>query len=96
MARPYAKLRGALKEQELDLRHLARLLKISVNTLSRKLNARSKWTLDEAYETLRLLGRPASDLPVYFPPGGQNEEERYRGKKPAKVRRFAVRRVVRL
>jgi hypothetical protein len=31
------------------------------------------------YAILRLLGRPASDLPWLFPPGGQNEAGCSRG-----------------
>lgn len=79
MARPYAALRGALIVRGMDHRHLARELLISDTCLSRKMNARSGWTLDEAYKTLRLLGRPEKDLPVLFPPGGQNEEGCSRG-----------------
>ena len=89
MARLYNKLRGALDEAEMDQRLLARRLKISENSLSRKMNAKARWTLDEAYETLRLLGRPASDLPVLFPPGGQNEEGCSRGRAAVIGRRAA-------
>lgn len=79
MARPYGALRGALLAQGIDHQHLARALLLSETCLSRKMNAKSGWTLDEAYGALQLLGRPASDLPALFPPGGQNEVGCFRG-----------------
>lgn len=81
MARPYAALRGELLARGMTHQQLARELLISKTCLSRKMNAKAGWLLDEeAYKTLHLLGLPMKDLPRLFPPGGQNEDGCSRGK----------------
>ena len=53
---------------------LARRLRIGTATVSRKLNARSPWTLAECYQVMDLLGKPYEQIPLIFPRDGRNEE----------------------
>lgn len=73
--RPYQALRNELYANGINGTVLARSLRIGTNTLSRKLNGKSSWTLDECYHVLHVLRRPNSDLAVLFPYKGSNEEE---------------------
>lgn len=76
MSRPFQAIRSELYANEIGQEMLARRLRISAHTVSRKLNAHTEWTLEECYQVLDLLGRPYTDLPVMFPRGGRNEEGR--------------------
>ena len=89
MARPFSTLRSAMTEADVDESVLARLLGIRRETVSRKMSGRAQWTLSEMYAALDLLGRPAKDLHLFFPPGGQNEEGCSRGKAAVAGRRVA-------
>lgn len=73
--RPYQALRNELYANGISSIVLARSLRIGTNTLSRKLNGKSRWTLDECYHVLHVLRKPNSDLTVLFPYKGRNEEE---------------------
>lgn len=79
MARPFKRLRMAMANADVDEPTLARELGLSRGTVSSRLNGHTEWSLREMYAILRLLGRPASDLPWLFPPGGQNEAGCSRG-----------------
>lgn len=76
MSRPFQAIRAELYANEIGQELLARRLRISAHTVSRKLNAHTEWTLEECYQMLDLLGRPYTDLPILFPRGGRNEEGR--------------------
>jgi len=89
MARLFSRLRTALTDADVDAPVLARALGVSQCTVSKKLNGHTQWNLDEMYAVLELLGRPAKDLPVLFPRGGQNEEGCSRGKAAVAGRRTA-------
>lgn len=73
--RPYQALRNEMYVNGISSPMLARSLRIGTTTLSRKLNGKSSWTLDECYHVLHVLRRPESDLTVLFPYKGHNEEE---------------------
>ena len=89
MARLFSRLRKVMVNVDADADVLARKLGVSKTTISKKLNGHTQWKLDEMYTVLDLLGRPASDLPVLFPPSGQNEEECSRGNAAGAGRRVA-------
>jgi len=80
MARLFARLRTAIVNEDVDERVLARMLGISVCTVSAKLNGHNQWKLGEMYAILKLLRLLKEDLPLYFPENGQNEEGCSRGK----------------
>ena len=80
MARPYAKLRGALVEREMKqvdlIRELALLhppISMSQPTMSRRFNAKDPWTIAEMYAILDVLGIPDDQIHAFFPRNGQNE-----------------------
>lgn len=73
MSRPYRRLRYLLYENDLTQLDVARWLRVSVHTVSSKLNGHTSWTLDEAYELLELLGLKPEELPTLFPFQGRNE-----------------------
>ena len=58
MSRPYQAVRAELFANEIGQELLARRLRISAHTVSRKLNAHTEWTLEECYQIMDLLGRP--------------------------------------
>ena len=74
MSRPYQAVRAELFANEIGQELLARHLRISAHTVSRKLNARSPWTLAECYQVMDLLGKPYEQIPLIFPRDGRNEE----------------------
>ena len=76
MSRPFQAIRSELYANEIGQELLARRLRISTHTVSRKLNGHTEWTLEECYQVLDLLGRPYADLPALFPRGGKNETGR--------------------
>ena len=71
---PYHALRAALYGDGVTHDQLARRLRIGTATVSRKLNARSPWTLAECYQVMDLLGKPYEQIPLIFPRDGRNEE----------------------
>ena len=72
--RPYHALRAALYGCGVTHEQLARRLRLGTATVSRKLNARSPWTLTECYQVMDLLGKPYEQIPQIFPRDGRNEE----------------------
>lgn len=70
MARPHAKLRGAMMAADIDSRYLARKLKRGSAYVSTRMMGHEPWTITECYEILDLLHIPHDQLAVYFPPKG--------------------------
>ena len=59
----------------MNQRDLARILKMSPPSVSRRMVGRVPWRADEVYTVLRAIGADASELAAYFPPrggGGRN------------------------
>lgn len=75
MSRPFQKLRLLMYEYDVSQEALARKLRVSVHTVSSRLNGHSEWTLAEMYSILTLFGWPESEMHVLFPYRGGNEEE---------------------
>lgn len=75
MSRPFQKLRLLMYEYDVSQEALARKLRVSVHTVSSRLNGHSEWTLAEMYSILTLFGWPESEMHVLFPYKGRNEEE---------------------
>ena len=89
MARLFSRLRIAMANADVDAPMLARALAVAPCTVSSRLNGHTEWSLREMYIVLKLLSRPPRDLPLLFPPGGQNEEGCYRGEAEVGGRRVA-------
>lgn len=75
MAKPFQKLRLRMMEREVRNEDLARMLLTSQSAVSRRLNAKQDWSLEECYQVMEFLDLPASDMTKYFPRHGQNEAE---------------------
>ena len=70
MARPHAKLRGALAAADVDQQYLARKLLLSTKCVSQRMTGKHPWTVDEVYTIMDLLRIPYDQMAVYFPPKG--------------------------
>lgn len=70
MAKPHAKLRGALIAADIDGAYLARKLLRGRTYISNRMTGKESWTIDECYKILDLIGAPHSALAEYFPPRG--------------------------
>ena len=70
MARPHAKLRGALIAADIDERYLARKLLRGTSYISQRMMGKKPWPMDEAYAIMDMLRIPHDQLPIYFPKGG--------------------------
>lgn len=75
MARPYNVLRGLMRKYELTNELLARELRITAVTVSKKLNGHSFWTSDEMWRIMSLVEEPSYRLHEIFPRGGKNERK---------------------
>lgn len=76
MARPYAKLRSLMIEQDLRIKDLANELGFDdTSVISHRLNHMTPWKVTEMYKILDLLGVPPEQMHVVFPRGGQNEPD---------------------
>lgn len=71
MAKPHAKLRGAMVASDIDESYLARKLLRGVTYISARMMGRKPWPLDEAYAIMDMLHLPHEQLSVYFPPQGR-------------------------
>ena len=81
MARPYAKLRGLMREYDYRQEDLAKTLGVDARTLNRKINLTgSCWTIDEMYSIMDRFGVPHEQMHELFPKGGQNEKGVQRGR----------------
>lgn len=66
----FRKLRGKLKEFDIDQAYLANKFGVSVMTISHCMTGKKQWTLDWMYAILDLICEPYDQLNVYFPKGG--------------------------
>lgn len=71
MARPFKALRLALMDADIQQGYLARQLRVSVSTITARMNGNRPWTLDEMYLVMDLLRLPYAQLHVYFPKNGK-------------------------
>lgn len=74
MARPYAKLRGLMKEHDDTNVDLARLLLMTPAAISHRLNNRQDWKLGEMYAILTRYRLPHNMLHEVFPMNGKNAQ----------------------
>jgi hypothetical protein len=71
MARPFAKLRGAMVAASVDRAYVAQELLICECTVGNKLRAQYPWTQDEQYALMRMLRIPFEQMHEYFPYRGR-------------------------
>ena len=65
--KPYVKLRTAMMIAEKKQEELAAAIAVNPTTFSKKMTAKSSWTLWEAYKMCELLHIPENELTDYFP-----------------------------
>lgn len=70
MPRLYGELRGLMVSNDYTQAQLARKLHISTRLMSNKFNGHVPFTVDEAYEIMKLFSQPCTQLHVVFPPDG--------------------------
>lgn len=62
----YSKLNGKIKDQFKNRNDFAKLINLSANSLSKKLNNKVPFTSPEIYTIVELLGIDIKDIPLYF------------------------------
>jgi len=67
----YAKLRARIKEYGMDHEYLAKKLKMSSATLSRRMTEKRPWLITEIYTVKEILQLPKDRLHEYFPKDGK-------------------------
>lgn len=70
MARPHAKLRGAMVAADIDEGYLARKLLRGTTYISHRMTGKKPWAMDEVYTIMDLLKIPYDQMAAYFPPKG--------------------------
>lgn len=68
--KPYAKLRGKMRENDVTGEMLANYLNRSCPYISHRLSKNKSWSVDEAYKILEFLEIPKEEFFTYFPPNG--------------------------
>lgn len=68
----FAMLRAAFLGAGFRQSEVAEKIGMSADALSRRLNAKFPFSLDEIYRLLDLLHLPASEMNVYFPKDGKS------------------------
>lgn len=63
----YFNLRNKMKQCGIKVNDLAAALDLSPTVMSKKLNGRTPWRLDECYKVLDLLKVPREKMNNYFP-----------------------------
>ena len=62
----YSKLKGKIKEQFNNRKDFVKLIGLSLNSLSKKLNNKVPFTSPEIYRIIEVLGIDASEIHIYF------------------------------
>jgi len=71
MARPFAKLRGLLMQNDIDQRYLCELMKKSQTYITNRFTARQDWTQKDQYFFMDLLNYPYDQMHELFPKEGK-------------------------
>jgi len=66
----FRKLRGKLKEFDIDQSYLADKFGVNVMTVSHCMTGKTQWRLDWMYAILDLIHESPEQLNTYFPRGG--------------------------
>lgn len=80
---PFMELRGLLGQNLMPINEYAERIGRSTDYVSKRLNAKRTWDIEDVYATLKLFGKEATDIPDLFPSGGYKPKRR--GRPPKKV-----------
>lgn len=67
----FSKLRGALRENDINQAYLAEKLGLCSMSVSNRFTGKTPWRLDEMYFAMDLIGAPHEQLHLYFPKSGK-------------------------
>lgn len=67
----FRKLRGKMRELDVDQRYIADKLGVSAVCVSQKMTGKHQWKLDEMYALMDFMREPYDKLNEFFPKGGQ-------------------------
>lgn len=70
----FKKLRGKLKEIDIDQTYLAKFFDLSQASVSHRLTGKCAWTLTEMYSLMDIIKEPYEKLHEYFPKGGRDDQ----------------------
>ena len=68
MAKPHAKLRGAMVAADVDQSYLARRLGYGATYISQRMMGKKPWAVSDCYMIMDLLKIPYTMMAEYFPP----------------------------
>lgn len=71
MARPFAKLRGAMAERDIEGKDIAKITGLETTAVSFRMTNKQPWKLCEMYAIMDAFNIPYSDMFLYFPKNGQ-------------------------
>lgn len=66
----YSYVLGELKKYDIDQQYLSEQLGRGRTYVSQRFNGKGAFTLDEAYQIMRMCNLPYSEIYKAFPPGG--------------------------
>lgn len=67
MLKKYIRLKAAMIEQDIDEKYLNRMLNRGASYISKKLNDKASWRLDDVYKICDILHIPYDEIHLYFP-----------------------------
>ena len=67
----FRKLRGKLKEMDIDQKYLAKFFDLTQASISHRMTSQCSWQLFEMYAVMDLIQEPYERLHEFFPKGGQ-------------------------
>lgn len=65
--KPHSKLRGRMKERDVDNKYLCRKWGQAESTISHKMTGKVAWSIFEVYELMDLLNIDREEMHLYFP-----------------------------
>jgi len=68
----YLKLRGRMKELDVDQEYLAQRINLCRASLSSRMTGRIQWQANEMYAVMDVLSIPYCELHEYFPKDGRS------------------------
>lgn len=71
----YDYLRGRLRQLGIRQQDLTPLLGVAQTGISRRMNNKIPWSLNEMYQLMDICRAPYEELHLYFPPAGKAIEE---------------------
>lgn len=83
----FFRLRIRMMECQHDIASLSKTIDMAASTLSAKLNGKNPWKINEVYRICDELDIPYNEIHLYFPPDGDEVEEK---QKPENVIRMAA------